>query len=232
MLKVSFLLLFFFLGQNNFGYLTPEEYFGDSYTDAISFFQKNSKSFKSFFSKYNIDHKLANAIVFPEVIRYNRFRDFAETTALELAYVQGGTSFADFSIGRFQMKPSFVEMLEFEFKSNSPIASTFSSIIFFKDTLSEHSIRLERVSRLKDQQWQLIYLAYFIHIAREKFKMDIAQNPNEELLILSSAYNLSLNASYSDLKRVASLKTFPYGRMGLGRFSYFDVADFYFQRSE
>ena len=51
-------------------------------------------------------------IVFPELIRYSLFRDYLETTMLERLYVKEGTSGADFSIGHFQMKPSFAEKIE------------------------------------------------------------------------------------------------------------------------
>lgn len=54
----------------------------------------------------------ALAIVSPELIRWTAFKDFFETTALELLYVKKGKTYADFSIGHFQIKPSFVEQLE------------------------------------------------------------------------------------------------------------------------
>ncbi|HMR44504.1 MAG TPA: hypothetical protein PKC40_11755, partial [Saprospiraceae bacterium] len=52
------------------------------------------------------------AVVFPEMIRYNLVKDFFETSALELIYANLGSREVDFSIGIFQMKPSFIEKLE------------------------------------------------------------------------------------------------------------------------
>ena len=52
------------------------------------------------------------AILFPELIRYSVYKDFFETQALELLYIDYGKKTADFSIGRFQMKPSFAEAVE------------------------------------------------------------------------------------------------------------------------
>ncbi len=54
----------------------------------------------------------AISIVLPELIRWNALQDIMETTALELLYVEKGKDGADFSIGYFQMKPSFIENLE------------------------------------------------------------------------------------------------------------------------
>ena len=64
------------------------------------------------FSEFGLRAKLAEAVVFPELIRYSALQDFIETTAVKVLYLQGGTRGADFSIGRFQMKPSFAEALE------------------------------------------------------------------------------------------------------------------------
>ena len=50
------------------------------------------------------------AIFFPELIRYSFIRDLLETTALEYLYIENGKNYADFSIGRMQMKPSFIEI--------------------------------------------------------------------------------------------------------------------------
>ncbi len=209
--------------------LSPEEYFGESYQEALVFYKSNSRIFNSFFSKWNINADLAISVVFPEILRYNRFRDFLETSALELAYISGGKEMADFSIGRFQMKPSFVEMLEEETLNSQELKVKLSEVFTYPSSFTEPDKRRERVERLKQQEWQLLYLACFISLTENRFKKEIEANDSDRLLILSSAYNLGLRASYSDLIKISQLKTFPYGNLSMGRFSYFDVASYFYQ---
>jgi len=49
---------------------------------------------------------------FPELIRFSLFRDSMELFSLEVFYVNFGSGVNDFSVGIFQMKPSFVEKME------------------------------------------------------------------------------------------------------------------------
>lgn len=218
-----------FCSFTNANTLSPEEYFGESYQESVAYYNSNKENLKKYFNSFGINSDLAIAVVFPEIIRYNRFCDYAETTALELAYVTGGSGFADFSIGRFQMKPSFIETLEDEIEKSSQLKVKFAEIVRFKINCTELEKRKIRLTRLKQPNWQCHYLACFITIANEKFKSEIKRNPNEQLMILSSAYNLGITASYSDLVRVSQIKTFPYGSLSMGRFSYFDVANFFYQ---
>ena len=54
---------------------------------------------------------MAIAVVFPELIRYSALRDKIEITLLKSLYIYKGDDYADFSIGQFQMKPSFAELI-------------------------------------------------------------------------------------------------------------------------
>ena len=207
--------------------LSPQEYFGDSYNEAVTFLNSKAKEFDRMAVKYGIEQQMAMSIVFPEIIRYNRFRDFAETTVLELTYVDGGRLAADFSIGRFQMKPSFVETLETIILENESL-SQFAHIAQYDNPKDIKLVRAERLKRLKQHQWQMEYLACFIAIGKSRFATIIQTQPNEELLILSSLYNLSIDATYEQLQKTAQNKTFPYGRFSPTNFSYFDVAYYFY----
>jgi len=55
------------------------------------------------------------SIVFPELIRFNAIQDKIETFALQSLYVKYGKDYANFSVGPFQVKPSFAESLEKDF---------------------------------------------------------------------------------------------------------------------
>ncbi|MHC1704265.1 MAG: hypothetical protein AB9846_10190 [Tenuifilaceae bacterium] len=212
--------------------LNPKEYFGDSYNEAVNYVQSQKQIFNSLFLRFGISSKEAISIVFPEIIRYNRFRDFAETTALEVIYVQRGKDVADFSIGHFQMKPSFVEMLEKELLLHDDLLQQFQIIVKFPSTNSESEIRYERLERLKQKDWQLQYLACFIRLAEKRFSKELIEKPQDRLLILSSAYNKGLNSNYNELKTLSEKKTFPFGSTINGRFSYFDVSNYFFMHFE
>lgn len=223
LLLISFIL---FCGS---GSLNPAEYFGESFSEAVTFYKTNHSYYQQFFRSFGVDPKLAAAVVFPETIRYSRFRDFFETTALELAYVNGGKEASDFSIGRFQMKPSFVEGLEQAVAGDTIRYAQFAEIVAYDDCTTERATRKTRVARLQQFRWQVLYLACFVTIATNRFSDQIKANRCETLRILSSAYNLGLNARYADLLRVSQVKSFPYGNPLNGRFSYYDVANYFYQ---
>lgn len=210
------------------GSLTPAQFFGESFTDAVSFYRNNRSYYEHFFRSYGLDANLAAAVVFPETVRYNRFCDFVETTALEVAYVSGGKSLSDFSIGRFQMKPSFVEELERRVASNPASLAKYQEIIDYEGCTNPSEIRKSRLMRLRQFRWQMVYLACFISVANIQYAKELQTQPNEALLILSSAYNLGLSADFTALVRVANTKSFPYGNPHEGRFSYYDVANFFY----
>ena len=220
---IFFIPYHYLIAQN----LTPLQYFGDSYSEALAYCENHKEEINSALKIFGVSSGEAISIVFPEIIRYNRFCDFAETTALEVAYVQGGKAIADFSIGRFQMKPSFVEFIEQELLSYKDLQNIFRDVIVYPPDISNEYIRSERIERLKQESWQLKYLACFIRLAEKRYSKELIQKPTERLLILSSAYNKGLNSSYEELKSISEKKTFPYGTKINGRFSYYDVASYF-----
>lgn len=101
---------------------------------------------------------LAESVVFPELIRYDLFQNVMETGAVKSLYVTKGTDGCDFSIGRFQMKPSFVEDLEKRWM-RSGLARRYN--LFF-DTKDSEMARKVRITRMEDERWQCVYLAVFL----------------------------------------------------------------------
>lgn len=220
-------ILFILCTKLCFGQLSPDQYFGDSYSEALAYIKKNKNTFQKIGKEYCIDPKMISAIVFPELIRYSRFRDFAETTALELLYIKYGKSIADFSIGRFQIKPSFIEDLENFSSTNYALKEQLKSIVEY-NTVDSTKTRKIRLERLKDENWQFIYLSTFVTIAQRVYADHLTTEGTNNLLILSSAYNRGLNATYEELCILAKTKTFPYGNLPFGRYSYYDVANHYY----
>ncbi len=71
--------------------------------------------------------RVAMCIVAPEVSQYSYMSDAAETFALYTLYVQGEVS--DFSIGLFQMKPSFAISIDVKFPQTGKDSSKRGEII-------------------------------------------------------------------------------------------------------
>ena len=111
-----------------------------------------------------INAPFALAIVFPELIRYSAIQNWAETKALEVLYAQYGEAYADFSIGNFQMKPSFAKRLEQDWNTLFSRAQQYRFGIRAFDTLNNQSYRYQRIKRLNDLKSEVKYLLMFILI--------------------------------------------------------------------
>ncbi len=108
---------------------------------------------------FDVDPSLAEAVVYPETQRYARLRDLMETTAVYGTYIATGQG-ADYSIGVFQMKPSFAEKLE-QAWMRSGLARRYG--LWF-DTADNATARRVRIARLKKDEWQAIYLGVFLRL--------------------------------------------------------------------
>ena len=85
--------------------------FGNDYKNALNYFKKYKTFSRNILKENNVDAEIIIPILFPERIRYSIVRDFFETAFLEAIYTSQGSDYIDFSIGDFQMKPSFIEKL-------------------------------------------------------------------------------------------------------------------------
>lgn len=164
------------------------------------------------------------AIVSPELIRYNLLRDFFETQALELAYVSFGQEGADFSIGYFQMKPSFIEDLEAYVLKNPSSYTSYSDITYFP-VQNEKKKRKIRLDRLKNFEWQLNYAHAFYQIVSHRFPQIQQWATEERIAFIASAYNFGFQESACDIEEWQCIEAFPYGKQFYGyQASYAEVA--------
>lgn len=125
---------------------------------AIAYCREHRAQWQEIWQEYDVPCDIAEAVIFPELIRYGLFQDKMESTAVRNLYVTRGTGGCDFSIGRFQMKPSFAEDLEKRWMS-SGLAREYN--LYF-DTKDNEMARRVRISRLEKEEWQCIYLAVFL----------------------------------------------------------------------
>lgn len=108
---------------------------------------------------FDVDPLIAESVVWPEMERYSRLQDLMETTANYGAYVTTGKG-PDYSIGQFQMKPSFVEELEKAWM-RSGLARQYD--LWF-DTDNTATARRIRITRLQKEEWQVIYVGVFLRL--------------------------------------------------------------------
>jgi len=206
--------------------LTPDKYFKDDYKWAVNFLCENKATINSLINKDERAEILS--VGFPELIRYSRFMDFFETKALELLYVQKGAESADFSIGTFQIKPSFVEQLENYVQTHNSLAHLKTHT--FYSTKNTAQIRQQRVERLKTLNWQLRYLSIFRQVVYDKFPEIRQLNPVERISFLATAYNHGFQCNKEEIKRWENIKTFPFGTKTTNNpFSFSEVSVYFYK---
>ena len=193
--------------------------FKDAYRSALNFFKVNSDVIRSESGRFGTNDTLLRVIVFPELTRYSMFRDFFETGGNELLYIKGGKAICDFSIGPWQMKPSFAEDVE-GLIGKSADSLQFKLLVKYAAT-DEKGVRAERIARLKSLTWQCRYVCAFIAIEKSKIPQHLSYE--EQLKFYASAYNLGVYRSPAEITKWQQVKAFPYGK-GASQFAYADVA--------
>lgn len=209
-----------------------EQAFAADYASALRFVKVNLPFIrKSALVKKN-DPALLASTVFPELLRYSFFKDVLETGALELMYTEHGSTVADFSIGAFQMKPSFAEDLENTIAKNDSLAKIYSALKAFSTT-TEKGKRQERLKRLRSLHWQLQYANCFLSVMELKYKDKTFASPNDKIKFFACAYNSGFHRKEKDIEARITVRQFPYGKNYTGeQYAYSDVAgDFYSKHS-
>ncbi|MHC1705390.1 MAG: hypothetical protein AB9846_15900 [Tenuifilaceae bacterium] len=224
------LFVLVYLLNSSFGAFSQNVYdyqsiFGEKYNDALTYIQKN-RWISDSIARFGIDTNLAISIVFPELIRFSALRDKIETYSLEVLYVQYGSKYADFSIGRFQMKPSFAERLEKDWNNYLNISIFKEKHLPPFDTTNIQKNRILRLERLKNRYWQVKYLVMFIKLNEGKIS-----DQEEELNFLASAYNVGY---WNDLNVIHNKGKSKYYHLGLIKpsicYNYADISLFYYQK--
>ncbi len=204
-----------------------KSFFTSDYDRAIGILEDNAIHFYHICSETNIDSKIARSIIFPEVIRFNTLQNFLEEKALELLYIDKGTDAVDFSIGYFQMKPSFIETLEQDIKTDSVLNNKYHKLNLFTSS-NPKKIRKERLERLQNIDWQITYLCALIDILTDKYNQD-HKSKKEQVILFGSAYNYGFKSSKKNIENWSKVKAFPYGRDYTGKqFTYSEIALHYF----
>lgn len=209
-----------------------EVYFKDEREEVAKFLQANQQKMAQKAIKFHHENDFVTAIVYPELLRYNYIQDFIETSGLELIYMRYGAKTADFSIGHFQMKPSFAEHIEKYIEKNATDFHQYKKLIIAQNA-SPLKQRKLRLTRLKQMDWQLTYLHAFIAICDHKFHFIKFTTTKDKLRFYAASYNIGFHKKYQNILQNENSNTFPNGPKYLGtQFCYASIASAYYQKTK
>lgn len=180
--------------------------FGNDWQKALLFLSQNEGWIKPVLDKNDISYNLAIGIIFPELIRYSALKDKMEITLLKTLYINLGEDYADFSIGPFQMKPSFAESV----RNKAPGSIGRKTKRLQGEDPGQHDIRKYRkfiVDDLEDPSMQLRYLIAFIKICENKFQGNW-EDENSKLRFLATAYNCGIKNTPEEITGMMNKKFF------------------------
>ena len=192
-------------------------------------FLTNEKWMDDSIRKHQLNPKEVLAIIFPELIRYNSIQDKIETLTLETLYIQYGKDYANFSIGEFQIKPSFAEKAEIDFLKlygEKKLREHFN--IQSGDTTQSELNRAKRLKRMKGQAGMVNYLCLFWKIMTAKYPA--WKNKEEQIKFLASAYNCGY---WKPKKKIEAYESKNFFHTGLvitsTKYCYADIAWYFYQ---
>jgi hypothetical protein len=224
----TFLISVVFLNSASSQTIDYQELFGSDWNKAVAFEKENRSWMEPVLKKNHIPYPLAIAVIFPELVRYSALRDKMEITLLKALYINLGQDYANFSIGHFQMKPSFAEMI----REQAPSVLSKKSGIIFKSRSEFDDIKNYRKSivvDLEDPKTQFNYLVAFLKICEKKYKMNRKPEP-VRLAFLATAYNYGIDKSAGQINSMIDKKFFNTKLFKTENYSYADVSLFWYKQ--
>jgi hypothetical protein len=206
--------------------LNYKEVFGDDWLKALSYEKENRNWMEPVLDSYHLSYPLAIAVIFPEFVRYSALRDKMEITLLKALYINLGNEYADFSIGHFQMKPSFAELIldNLSFAKSDlaglklKVKSDFTDIKDFRKSI---------VRDLEEPRVQMNYLIAFLKICEKKYGLK-RKDDTQKLKFLAAAYNFGIDKNPDQIYNMIDKKFFNTKLYKTENYSYADVSQFWF----
>lgn len=207
--------------------LNYADIFGEDWKKAETFEKENRQWIRPLIEKNHISYPVALSVVFPELVRYSALRDQMEISLLKTLYVNLGEDYADFSIGVFQMKPSFAETIRDE---SSAYLGSRSGIRFEKinDYEDIKDFRKSIIKDLEDPESQVIYLITFIRICEKKFNLN-RLDQIRFIKFLATAYNFGIDKSGIQIAKMTDKKFFSTKLISSEKYSYADVSLYFYK---
>lgn len=177
--------------------------------EALDYFRSHKNEFIANTPGLTADQRLlVAAIVAPEVSQYSTVLDFVQLRSLYVTYIYQGAG--DFSVGIFQMKPSFAERMEAELAADKTLRSKYSSWLSEIDKPDNSSAsRRARLERLESDAWQMRYLTIFFKVAQRKTSKIRFANSTDRLRYYATLYNSGLDSTPAKVKRMQLKHLFP-----------------------
>jgi hypothetical protein len=205
--------------------------FGERYAEADRFVRRNGWIAGTLQLPAD-ETRIALAVVFPEIVRFNAIEDDIQVRGLKVLYVQYGRAYANFSVGRFQMKPSFAEHLEADYGQLFTDGERRVIGIPVFERGDTPVLRGQRVRRLDDMTWQVRYLRLFMLVMGRRYANASLGGIEDRLRFYATAYNAGYLAGEAALRRMLPQRRFHLALvLPTTTYSYADVALFFF-RSE
>ena len=161
------------------------EAYPEETSQSITFYGQHAVKFKEIGTAVKQKGAFVYAIVAPEISQYSNVLNFFEAQSLKVLYIQGGKAFGNFSIGPFQMKPSFVETLEAQIQKYPDLKKKYGHILI--DKPDEREERKTRLMHLDELSWQFKYLKVFLALMLKK-KYAFSNDYNK-LKFYATSYN-------------------------------------------
>ncbi|MDO5571123.1 MAG: hypothetical protein Q4F97_06615 [Bacteroidales bacterium] len=181
-----------------------EQILSKDWERAMECVAENGQMWNEVFAEFDLDARECEAIVFPELLRYSHLRDYMEQGAVRALYVQGGKQSADFSIGMFQMKPSFIEMVESAWM-HSTMRHEYGLYFDCSDNVQARSARIKR---LVESKWQCIYLSMFVRLIIKREVEIAAMTADRRVGLLATAYNVDFAGTVEQLNKWQKMRRF------------------------
>lgn len=226
-ITLALLLVVSFLDSGWSQSVNYRDVFGDDWKKAESFVKDNRIWIDPILKKNEIPFPLAVAVIFPELVRYSALRDKMEITLLKALYINLGEDYANFSIGQFQMKPSFAERVREQYTAGM---RRQSGIILKKRSEFDNiqSYRKSIVSDLEDPKSEFNYLIAFFIICEKRFKVS-SRNEADRLKFLATAYNYGFDKSSGQIENMIDKKFFNTKLYKTVNYSYADVSLYWYR---
>lgn len=133
------------------------------------------------------DPQILESVVYPEVIRYSALQDDIEKSLVNGMYVKFGIQKGDFSIGVFQMKPSFVEKLERKWNLTATLSDNYQ--LYFSTLNGTEISRRQRINKISSIEGQCIYIAVFVKLMCKYYPEILLHQKKDKVQIIAAAYN-------------------------------------------
>jgi hypothetical protein len=203
-----------------------QKLFGDDWKKALDFEKENRAWMEPVLRRNHITYPMAIAVIFPELVRYSALRDKMEITLLKALYINLGEEYANFSVGRFQMKPSFASLVRLE----APGALGRRSGITFAE-ISEYDdikdYRKSLIADLEDVRIEFNYFVAFYKLCEKKFNLKKLDELSR-LRFISTAYNYGPDRSAEQIESMKEKKFFSTRLLPAETYCYADVSVFWY----